>query len=233
MKLLPDKSKDYPLRFLFYWLILWALLFLYSTITMIPKISNDGRTVRKDVCLEEGSVGRFDEYTECFEYGRPNYVPVGKELIDDFKRHGFSSFFIMFIIGWFLRGGKKVEERINKKPFNEILSDKRIINYLNWITHKDKDVEEEYGIFYKKLRKGEPLEELFKKEKTGVGEFFLEVEKRSDDVYVIEFGIRYCLNDDFIDGSAHYGGNSMIRKVTFDENDSVTCTDEETISHFD
>jgi len=114
IKLLPDKSKDYPLRFFFYWLVVWAFLFLYSTIIMIPRISNNGYTLRIDTCLEEGPAGRFDEYTKCYEYGDPKYVPVGKELISNFKSYGFGSFFIMFIVGWILWNGTRIQEQKRK-----------------------------------------------------------------------------------------------------------------------
>ncbi len=78
---------------------------------MLPKISTNGYVVRKDVCLEEASSGRFDEYTECVEYGDPYYIPVGKELLNNFKNYGIFSFVIVISTGLFLMFGKRIEEK--------------------------------------------------------------------------------------------------------------------------
>ena len=88
--------------------------------------------------------------------------------------------------------------------------------------------EEEYWTeddctFFKKLKKGEPLEELFKKNTGDDGEYFLLVKKKINEVYEIEFGIRYYLDGAFIAGTEHFGGHSRTWQVTFDENDSATC----------
>lgn len=141
MKFLPNTSKEYPLRFFIYWLIIWVLLFLYSIVIMLPKISHNGYVVRKDVCLEEGTTGRFDEYTKCLEYGEPNYVPVGKELINNFKNYGFGSFIVVFFIGWILRNGQKIEERKNKKPlFDDLKKDEKKIDTYEFSRHDGEKV---------------------------------------------------------------------------------------------
>ena len=218
MKILPNTSKEYPLRFFIYWLIIWAILFLYSTVTMLPKISSNGYVVRKDVCIEEGTTGRFDEYTECLEYGDPYYVPIGKELLSNFKTYGFNSFLIIFIIGWFLRSVKKTEERNTKKTFSKNLTDKGIINFLKYTAHQNNN--EEYIEFYKKLDKGKSVDELFKKDKTGYG-YNLVVEDVSENVYEIELGIG---TDDC--------GSSLKWKATFQGDFVVNCDDGVVISEY-
>ncbi len=114
MKFLPNTSKEYPLRLFIYWLIIWALLFLYSTVIMLPRISSNGYVVRKDVCLEEAPAGRFGEYTKCIDYGDPYYVPIGKELMNNFKNNGVGSFFVILIVSFVLMGGKRFEEKQSK-----------------------------------------------------------------------------------------------------------------------
>ncbi len=111
MRLLPETSNRYPVYILIYWIAIWGLLFLHSTIKILPNISTNGYVVRKDVCLEEAPTGRFDESTECIEYGEPYYVPVGKELIGNFKSFGIGSFIIVLIIGLLLMHGKRIEEK--------------------------------------------------------------------------------------------------------------------------
>lgn len=122
----------------------------------------------------------------------------------------------------------KTEE--NKKPFNKILSDQKIINFLYYIASQNE--EEEYNIFFKELKKGRPLEELFKKNNADNSEYFLLVREYLDGYYDIEFGNRSYL-DDFNDGTIHFGGNSKTWRVTFDKNDSVTCEDEVEVNYFD
>ena len=94
---------------LIYWLAIWASLFLYSTVVMLPNISANGHVVKKVTCLEEVTAGRFDESSECVEYGPPYYVPVGDELKNNFNNYGVGSFFGVLIIGLFLMRGKKIQ----------------------------------------------------------------------------------------------------------------------------
>lgn len=218
MKFLPNTSKEYPLRFFIYWLIVWTILFLYSVVIMLPKISDNGYVVRKDVCLEEGTAGRFDEYTECLEYGDPYYVPVGKELIGNFKNYGLSSFLLIFIIGWILRSGKKIEERNNKRTFNKNITDRSIISFLRYTVPQDES--EEYQKFYKRLNKIKSIEELVKKDKTGYG-YALDVEEISKDIYEIELSIGW-----------EESGSSYKWKVTSQGGSIVRCDDDVVISEY-
>jgi len=122
----------------------------------------------------------------------------------------------------------------NKKPFSELLSDKRIINFLHCIApeYTTEDEDEEYCIFFKRFMKGESLEELFKKNYGEDGEYFLKIKKKPDNVYDIEFGHQlFTINSD--NGQKNCGGDSTIHHVTFDKNDFATCSDEAVLTHFD
>ncbi len=115
MNILPAKSKDYPLRILVYWLILWSSFFLYSTLKLLPSISDNGFVVEKAVCLETASSGRFDEGEECIGYDKPYSVPVGTELQNNFKTTGIYTTVVTWLLGLMLMQGKRIEEREDKK----------------------------------------------------------------------------------------------------------------------
>jgi len=144
--------------------------------------------------------------------------------------------FLSLFLGWIvsiiiikLDNKKKI---IEKKLFNKILSNKRTINYLNWRSQNRSDIEKEerYKIFYERLKKEDFLEELFKKSDKEAGEFFLEVEKKSNNIYKIEFGVQYFLQHNEDKGC--YGGESVEAEVTYDKNDLVVSVDKETINLF-
>lgn len=110
MKFLPQHSKQYPLYMFMYFIIIWAFLFLYSTLKMIPNISENGYVLRKDVCLETVPAGRFDEYEYCVEYDVPIYMPVGSELKSNLKKYGINTGLIVLVLGLLLWKGQKFKE---------------------------------------------------------------------------------------------------------------------------
>ncbi len=116
MKFIPDTLRQYPLFMFIYWIVIWGIFFLVSTIDMLPNISKNGYVVRKDVCLETVPAGRFDESTQCVEYGNSYYVPVGEELINNFKRIGIGSFIFVLLTGIVLMNGKRIE--VKEKDFD-------------------------------------------------------------------------------------------------------------------
>jgi hypothetical protein len=140
------------------------------------------------------------------------------------------SLFLGWIVSIIIIKLENKRKKFKKEPFNKILSDKRIINFLYCLASQRNDKVDE--VFFKKLKKGRPLEELFTKNNGDNGEHFLSVRKKADDNYEIEFGIRHYLGK-FNDGNEHYGGTSAFFQVTFDENDSATCSDEVSICEFD
>lgn len=126
---LPEKAKDYYKYMFFYWIAIWIILFLISTLLMLPKISKSGYTFRQDICLEYATSGRFDESSKCIDFGKPIYLPVGKVLIDNFKSYGLWSGFWVLVIGLFLRRGQKIQEVKEKAGNNyEVGNDYEFIN---------------------------------------------------------------------------------------------------------
>ena len=67
--------------------------------------------MRKDVCLETSSDGRYDEGEKCTVYGKPRYLPVGTEIINNFRHYGLNTALIIFPFGFFLMWGKRTEEK--------------------------------------------------------------------------------------------------------------------------
>ncbi|MSR85566.1 hypothetical protein EXS71_04005 [Candidatus Uhrbacteria bacterium] len=118
IKFLPEKTKQYPLRILIYWIIIWASLFLFSTIKILPSISTNGLMIKKTTCLEFASSGRFDEEENCVKYGKSYFVPVGAELLDAFKSIGIYSGVITWLVGLMLMKGKSIQDKkeLGKTP---------------------------------------------------------------------------------------------------------------------
>lgn len=171
---------------------------------MLPNISSNGYVVRKDVCIEEGPAGRFDESTQCLDYGPPIYAPVGKELRDNFVNYGTSSFFTVLIIGLFLMNGTRIEENKNR----------RIINFIRYISaHKEiGDGAGECDRFCRELDKGKSVNELLERDRYGFGNSIV-VAHISENKYQIKF-----------EWEEKGGGDGGEWDVTFDKaNNVVEC----------
>src|SRR3990167_6119217 len=98
----PKKLSEYPIYTVFYGLVIWAVVILWTVFTSLPSITDSGKYIERRSCIEEVSSGRFEESTKCVEYSEPHYIPYGKYLKDQMLysgiKIGFASLFVRGIL---------------------------------------------------------------------------------------------------------------------------------------
>ncbi len=224
---LPETTKDYPKYMLVYWITIWMIFFLISTISILPKISENGYVFRQDVCLEYGTTGRFDEFEKCIDYGEPIYKPVGKTLLDNFKTYGINSGIFVLIIGLFLRHGQKIQEQKTKSSHsvNKILTDEQIIRFLKYIKNYNllSTIDDSEYDIYKKIDQNIPLKEILeKKDEDGYG-YILEISKsKGFGNYLVTFGY-----------GGPGGGSGCSYKLFIDDDNIIKIADDVEMTHWD
>ncbi len=83
MRYFPNKTSQYPIFILMYWLIIWGAFLIYQTFVIISSLTPDGKHVEKVECLTVDRVQKCDKY----------YISVGGEVKYSFIQSGV-------VIGW-------------------------------------------------------------------------------------------------------------------------------------
>src|SRR3989344_6107224 len=109
----PKSWKEYPKYMLGYWVIIWAIAFTALFFLDMDDITPDGKYFRNVPCLQGETTGRYDEGYECYEYGEPEYIPLGKEFKARFIRGGVITGIIVGLIGSYGMYMQRKEEKNN------------------------------------------------------------------------------------------------------------------------
>ena len=102
----PKNTKEYPFYILCYWIILWGILFLYTSFVTFSSVTSDGKYVEKTDCIDKSS------NSTCNKHSDPYYVPVGTELIYTFIPQGIGVG-VFVIVGGSLLMYKNSKKRRN------------------------------------------------------------------------------------------------------------------------
>lgn len=92
-------SKKYPKYIIFSWLIIWIVVFLFTTISSIFSLTPDGKYIEKKHCLDTGSSMRYGENEFCEEYSEPYYFAAGEYIRSEFFGTGYRAAILVFAVG--------------------------------------------------------------------------------------------------------------------------------------